>query len=126
MQDKIRKPVETLNPAEAGAELEWLAGEIARHDALYHGGDNPEISDADYDALRRRNSEIEARFPELVRSDSPSGNVGYKAQSKFGKITHAVPMLSLDNAFSDEDVRDFDARIRRFLRMDATQRLELT
>jgi len=108
-------PVEKLTPAQAAAELERLAREIAGHDRRYHGEDAPTISDADYDALRRRNAAIESRFPDLVRPDSPSHRVGAKASEKFAKVVHVKPMLSLDNAFSDEDVADFVARIRRFL-----------
>jgi DNA ligase (NAD+) len=109
--------VDGLSAAEAAAELERLAAEIAAHDLRYHRDDAPIISDADYDALRRRNAEIEARFPDLVRADSPSRAVGSQVSEKFGKIRHSVPMLSLDNAFSDEDVADFLARIRRFLKL---------
>ena len=101
--------------AEAAKELDRLAKEIAEHDRRYHGEDAPTISDAAYDALRRRNSEIEARFLLLVRADSPSHRVGAKVSEKFGKVVHAKPMLSLDNAFSDEDVADFIGRVRRFL-----------
>lgn len=119
-------PVELLGPEEAQAELEHLAAEIARHDQLYHGQDKPEISDAAYDALRRRNLAIEQRFPDLIRDDSPSRRVGYVALDKFDKVTHAVAMLSLDNAFGDDDVRDFEARIRRFLRLHADAPLALT
>jgi len=108
-------PVDELNEAEAAEELARLAAEIARHDQAYHGEDAPEISDAEYDAMRRRNDEIEARFPSLIRDDSPSQKVGASASSKFGKITHAVPMLSLGNAFSREDVEEFLERITRFL-----------
>ena len=101
------KPVTALSIEEAAIELDLLAKELARHDALYHGKDTPEISDADYDALKRRNEAIEAAFPDLVRGDSPSKRVGSAPAAGFKLVTHARPMLSLDNAFSDEDVRDF-------------------
>ena len=109
--------VDKLTPFEAEAELARLAEEIARHDALYHTDDAPEISDAEYDALRRRNEEIEARFPAFVRNDSPSQSVGAAPATGFSKVRHAVPMLSLGNAFNGDDVRDFFARIRRFLNL---------
>ncbi len=120
---KGAKPIEKLNEREAAKELESLASEIAEHDRRYHGEDAPTISDADYDALRRRNSAIEARFPKLIRPDSPSHRVGAKASERFAKVIHAKPMLSLDNAFADEDVADFCARVRRFLGM--TEEAEL-
>ena len=109
------KPVDKLSSVEAEKELDRLAREIAGHDRRYHAEDAPIISDADYDALRRRNAEIEARFPLLVRPDSPIQRVGAKVSEKFAKVIHAKPMLSLDNAFSDEDVADFLSRVRRFL-----------
>lgn len=113
-------PVEDLSPEAAEAELAWLAEEIARHDALY-GEAAPEISDADYDALRLRNSAIEARFPKLIRADSPSSKVGAAASSQFAEVRHGVPMLSLDNAFDEGEVRDFVARIARFLKLPADE-----
>ncbi|SDA80207.1 NAD-dependent DNA ligase LigA [Sinorhizobium sp. NFACC03] len=109
------KPVENLNEKEAAAELAFLAAELARHDALYHGQDAPEISDADYDALKRRNDAIEAQFPALIREDSPSRKVGAAPSVTFQPVVHARPMLSLDNTFSDEDARDFVASVYRFL-----------
>ncbi len=109
------KPVEALSPAEASAELARLAGEIAAHDRRYHAEDAPTISDAAYDALKQRNLAIEARFPQLKREDSPSDKVGAATSSRFGKIRHRVPMLSLDNAFEDQDVADYLDRARRFL-----------
>jgi DNA ligase (NAD+) len=108
-------PVETLTEEQARAELQRLAAEIAHHDALYHGKDQPEISDADYDALKRRNDAIEAEFPQLVRTDSPSQRVGAAPAGIFAQVVHARPMLSLDNTFSDEDVQDFVASVYRFL-----------
>ena len=108
-------PVETLTEDQAAAELAFLAAEIVRHDDLYHGHDRPEISDADYDALKRRNDAIEARFPQLIRADSPSLRVGAAPLPTFSPITHSRPMLSLDNTFSDEDVRDFVNAVYRFL-----------
>ncbi len=109
------KPVEKLARSEAEKELAQLAEEIAAHDRRYYREDAPTVSDAEYDALRRRNTAIEARFPELVRPDSPSKRIGAAPAEKFAKVRHAVPMLSLDNAFTDEDVTDFVSRVRRFL-----------
>jgi len=109
------KPVEKLNIFEAEQELARLAREIAHHDTRYHQEDAPEISDADYDALVRRNAAIEARFPDLVRADSPSHRVGAAPASGFRKVRHRERMLSLSNVFSDEEVADFFQRIERFL-----------
>jgi DNA ligase (NAD+) len=109
------KAAGALTEREAKAELKRLAAEIARHDALYYRQDEPEISDAEYDELRARNAAIEARFPALQRSDSPSRRVGAAPVEAFGKVRHAVPMLSLGNAFDDQEVADFVGRVRRFL-----------
>ncbi len=111
------KPVDLLTAEEAKKELARLAKAIASHDKLYYQEDAPVISDAEYDAMRERNAAIEARFPKLVRPDSPSKRVGAKPAERFEKVRHAVPMLSLDNAFTDEDVENFVARVRRFLKL---------
>lgn len=108
-------PVANLTEAEATEELMRLADELAAHDLHYHREDAPVISDADYDALKQRNSAIEARFPTLVRENSPSQRVGATASEQFSPVEHGTPMLSLDNAFSDDEAREFDARVRRFL-----------
>jgi DNA ligase (NAD+) len=108
--------IDSLTPEEAKAELARLAKEIAHHDRLYHEKDAPEISDAEYDALVRRNRAIEARFPELIRADSPSQKVGAPPAAAFKKVKHLRPMLSLENAFDDEDVRSFFSGIRNFIK----------
>ena len=113
--------IEALTRDEAAAALKVLAETIAHHDQLYHQRDAPEISDADYDALRRRNKAIEERFPDLVRDDSPSGSVGSTPASGFVKVAHARPMLSLSNAFDEDDVVEFLARIRRFLGLEESE-----
>ncbi|MCP5084982.1 MAG: NAD-dependent DNA ligase LigA [Alphaproteobacteria bacterium] len=118
--------VEELTAETAKIELQRLAEDIARHDTLYHQNDAPEVSDAEYDALRNRNAAIEAQFPDLVREDSPSLRVGAVAAEKFDKVTHAVPMLSLSNAFNDEDVSEFCSRIRRFLNLPEDELLAMT
>jgi DNA ligase (NAD+) len=116
----------TLTETQAAAELEQLAAEIAHHNRLYHDQDAPEISDADYDALTRRNAALEAAFPHLVRADSPSRQVGSTPSGPLAKVRHARPMLSLDNAFSDEEVTEFVDRVRRFLRLDAEEPVVIT
>jgi DNA ligase (NAD+) len=111
------KPVEALTEEEAALELAALAAEIAHHRDLYYRKDAPAISDAEYDALEARNTAIEARFPHLVRADSPSQRVGAAPSEAFAKVRHGEPMLSLDNVFSAGEFAEFCARIRRFLRL---------
>ena len=115
-----------LTEKEAALELKRLAVEIKDHDEAYYLQDAPSITDAAYDALRARNAALEAKFPKLVRDDSPSKRVGAAPISGFGKVTHAVPMLSLGNAFSDEDVTDFIDRVRRFLSLADDAVVEVT
>jgi DNA ligase (NAD+) len=112
--------------AHAANRLMRLAKEIARHNRLYHDQDAPEISDADYDALIRENAALEEQFPHLVRADSPSRAVGAAPTSALAKVTHAKPMLSLDNAFADEDVAEFVARVRRYLNLPDDAPITLT
>ncbi len=125
-RDASKVPVKDLTEAQAKAELKRLAAEIAEHDRRYYQEDAPTLSDAAYDALRARNEAVEAQFPALVRPDSPTRRVGAKPSGRFAKIRHAVPMLSLQNAFDDGDVRDFVNRIRRFLRLDEREALTFT
>ena len=120
------KAASALSEPEAAAELARLAREISDADAAYYQNDAPTLTDADYDALRRRNAEIEAAFPHLKREDSPAERVGAEAGDGFAKVRHGTPMLSLENAFDDEDVADFATRIRRFLGLDAEAELALT
>lgn len=111
-------PVSALTDLEAAAELAFLAKRMAELDKAYYQADDPLVSDAEYDALKRRNEAIEARFPHLVRTDSPSKKVGAKASEDFAKVTHSVPMLSLGNIFSTDEIFEFSNRIRRFLGLD--------
>jgi len=113
--------------AEAANELMRLAKAIAQHDKLYHVEDSPEVSDAEYDALVRRNAELEAAFPHLIREDSPSRKVGHEVTaSPLSKVTHEVRMMSLDNAFTDDELAEFVARVRRFLALDEDEPVEMT
>jgi DNA ligase (NAD+) len=123
---KTAADVTQLTKAQAKVELKRLALEIESHDKYYYQDDAPKISDADYDALRQRVNAIEARFPELVTSDSPSQKVGAQPSGRFAKVRHAVPMLSLDNAFAEADVVDFVARIRRFLKLGDDDKIAFT
>ena len=120
------EPAEDLTPQEAEAELKRLADEIAAHDRAYYQKDAPAVSDAEYDALRQRNEAIEARFPDLVRPDSPSQKVGAAPASGFAEAKHLQQMYSLGNAFSEDDLFEFAARVRRFLGMEEGAKLDLT
>ena len=115
-----------MTEAKAANRLVRLAKEIARHNRLYHDNDAPEVSDAEYDALVRENAALEAEFPHLVRADSPSKLVGAPTTSALAKVTHAKAMLSLDNAFADEEVAEFVARVRRFLNLAEDAPVALT
>ncbi|AOG00912.1 DNA ligase, NAD-dependent [Blastomonas sp. RAC04] len=121
------KEVSALSEAEAAIELQRLAKKIAHHNRLYHAEDSPEISDADYDALARRNNELEAAFPHLIRADSPSRMVGAAVEaSPLTKVRHEQRMMSLDNGFSDEDIAEFVVRVRRYLALPEDEMLALT
>ncbi len=122
---KISGTVASLNVFEAEAEATQLRKEIARHDIAYHQKDAPEISDADYDKLKRRLEAIEEKFPHLATADSPTKKVGAAPLKEFSKVRHAVPMLSLSNAFADEDVIDFVTRVRKFLLLPDSAELEV-
>src|SRR5580658_5012757 len=116
-KDTAKLAVDDLTEKQAKAEHARLEAEIAGHDRRYYQDDAPAVSDAEYDALRRRYGAIEARFPVLRTSESLTQHVGAAPSARFAKVRHAVPMLSLDNAFADKDVVDFVGRIRRFLRL---------
>ena len=123
---KSQRPISDLSPNEAAVEHAQLGEEIAEHDRRYYQEDAPVVSDADYDALRRRYEALEARFPELATPESLTRKVGAAPAEKFAKIRHAVPMLSLGNVFSDEEVVDFVARVRRFLRLSDEEKIVFT
>ncbi|MBI3434039.1 MAG: NAD-dependent DNA ligase LigA [Proteobacteria bacterium] len=124
-RDAAKVAVDALTQRQAAAEHARLANEIADHDRRYYQDDAPSVTDADYDALRRRYEAIEARFPDLRTADSLTRRVGAAPAPKFAKIRHAVPMLSLGNAFADDDVTDFIERVRRFLRLAETEPLAI-
>src|ERR1700749_2618574 len=125
---KMKSPpaVDTLTKAQAKVEHKRLALEIEGHDKRYYQDDAPKVSDADYDTLRKRFNAIEARFPEFVTGDSPSQKVGAAPSGRFRKVRHAVPMLSLDNAFAEDDVVDFVGRIRRFLKLAEDEAIDFS
>src|SRR5689334_20999800 len=118
--------VEDMTPRQAEREHARLEVEIKAHDERYYQKDAPSVSDAEYDALRQRYNAIEARFPDLRTLDSLSRKVGAAPARGFAKVRHAVPMLSLDNAFSEEDVADFVGRIGRFLNLKEDDKLVFT
>ncbi|MGO9484855.1 MAG: NAD-dependent DNA ligase LigA [Rhodomicrobium sp.] len=120
------KPVEALTAAEAKAEHDFLVRELERHDRLYYQEDQPEISDADYDRLRQRCEALEQQFPSLASEESPTEKVGAPPAAKFAKVRHAVRMLSLGNVFTDEEMRDFVGRVRRFLKLGEDTPLDVT
>ena len=122
----INGSADDLTPIEAADRLAQLATVIAYHNERYHGEDNPEISDAEFDQLVRYNRALEAAFPQFIQANTPEALVGAKPKSGFGKVTHEIGMLSLSNAFSDDDVTDFISRIRRFLSLDEEDELALT
>jgi DNA ligase (NAD+) len=126
MPDASKILPEKLTESQAKAEVKRLAAEIAGHDKRYFQDDAPSVSDAEYDALRRRYDAIEARFPEMRTAESLSLKVGVTPSGRFAKVQHTVPMLSLGNAFSEEDVRDFVDRIRRFLRLPEDETIAFT
>ena len=126
LDGRLVKPVADLTESEAADELSRLADELAAHDRRYFQDDAPTISDGDYDALKRRNADIEARFPALVRENSPSLKVGAARAAQFAPVEHGMPMLSLDNAFADSEAQEFDARIRRFLRLGPSETVTYT
>src|SRR2546421_9073983 len=123
---KALTDVADLTKAQAKVELKRLTLELERHDNAYYQDDAPKISDSEYDALRKRFNAIEARFPGFVTSDSPSQKIGGAPSGKLKKIRHSVPMLSLDNAFAEQDVLDFVARIRRFLKLGDDDRIDFS
>ena len=120
------KTPKDLTEAQAVEELTRLADEIAAHDIRYHQEDAPTISDGEYDELKRRNAALEAAFPHLIRENSPSTRVGAARAEQFSPVEHGVPMLSLDNAFSNDDALEFDAKIRRFLRLSGAEDVAYT
>ena len=125
-KSKTLSPVDELTKAQAKVELKRLTLELESHDKHYYQEDAPKITDAEYDALRKRFNAIEARFPEFVTGDSPSQKIGAQPSGRFAKVRHAVPMLSLDNAFAEDDVVDFAARIRRFLRLGDDDKIDFS
>src|ERR1700694_4144177 len=127
-KSKTRTPTDPakLTKAQAKVELMRLALELEGHDKRYYQDDAPSVTDAEYDALRQRYNAIEKRFPEFVTSDSPSQKVGAAPSGKFKKVRHAVPMLSLDNAFAEQDVLDFVGRIQRFLKLGADDEIDFS
>src|SRR5579872_7339629 len=122
-RDKKETLVEDISETQAQAEHARLAAEIAEHDRRYYQDDAPTVSDAAYDALRQRYNAIEARFPQLRTAESLTQHVGAAPSALFSQVRHSVPMLSLDNAFSEHDVREFVERIRNFLALSESEQI---
>ena len=115
-----------MNEEDAKKRITFLSREIKANDSLYYQDDNPVLSDAEYDVLRQELIALETEFPHLITKDSPTQSVGVKPSGKFGKITHSVAMLSLDNAFTNEDVADFCAKVKRFLSLEEAAPMAFT